>query len=78
MPTDTLSEGMHYAIHVGAGMTDAHGDMMDMSSWTTMGGQWTTSGMMGGMHGGQPAGMMGPGWVDGAGHDGMMFGFTTN
>jgi Big-like domain-containing protein len=78
MPNDPLESGTHYLIHVGAGMTDAHGDMMDMSGWSGMGGQWATSGMMGGMHGGQPIGMMGSGWMDGSGHYGMTFDFTTN
>jgi hypothetical protein len=78
VPADSLADGTHYTIHVGAGMTDAHGDMMDMSGWPTMGGQWATSGMMGGTHAGQPLGMMGSGWMDGSGHYGMTFGFTTN
>lgn len=78
LPTDSLKSGTHYTIHVGAGMADAQGDMMDMSGWTTMGGQWATGGMMGGMHAGQPIGMMGSGWMDGSGHYGMTFGFTTN
>jgi hypothetical protein len=78
MPTDSLTGGTHYTIHIGAGMSDAQGDMMDVSGWSTRGGQWATSGMIGGMHGGQPVGMMGSGWMDGSGHYGMTFGFTTN
>lgn len=78
MPADSLAHGTHYLIHVGAGMTDAQGDMMDMNGWSTMGGQWATGGMMGTMHGGQSVGMMGSGWKDGSGHYGMTFGFTTD
>ena len=75
-PASPLAAGTQYTIHVGAGMTDAQGDMMDMDKWTTMGGLWATSGMMGGTHAGQPVGMMGPGWMYGT-HSGMLFTFTT-
>jgi Bacterial Ig-like domain len=75
-PSSPLAAGTQYTIHVGAGMTDDQGHMMDMADWTTMGGQWATGGMMGGTHAGQPVGMMGAGWK----HDsyyGMLFAFTT-
>lgn len=75
-PTTPLAAGTQYTIHVGAGMSDAQGDMMNMDDWTTMGGQWATSGMMGGTHAGQPMGMMGPGWKQGT-YFGMLFTFTT-
>jgi len=75
-PTGPLSAGTQYTIHVGAGMTDGQGHMMDMDNWTTMGGQWATSGMMGGTHAGQAIGMMGAGWKHGT-HYGMLFTFTT-
>jgi hypothetical protein len=75
-PTTPLAGGTEYTIHVGAGMTDAQGGMMNMDDWTTMGGQWATSGMMGGTHAGQPVGMMGPGWKQGT-YFGMLFTFTT-
>jgi hypothetical protein len=57
---------------------DDQGDMMGLANWTTMGGQWATSGMMGATHGGMAIGMMGSGWKDGMGHYGMLFPFTTN
>jgi len=41
-----------------------------------MGGQWATSGMMGGTDAGQPVGMMGLGWMHRT-HYGMLFTFTT-
>lgn len=75
-PTNPLAAGTQHTIHVGAGMTDAQNHMLDMDSWTTMGGQWVTSGMMGGTHAGQPAGMMGAGWKHGS-YYGMLFTFTT-
>ncbi|MEO8636086.1 MAG: Ig-like domain-containing protein [Gemmatimonadales bacterium] len=75
-PTNPLAAGTQFTIHVGAGMTDAQNHMMNMNGWTGMGGQWATSGMMGGSHAGQPLGMMGAGWKQGT-HYGMMFTFTT-
>ncbi len=75
-PSTPLAAGTQFTIHVGAGMTDSQGHMMDMDEWTTMGGQWATSGMMGGTHAGQSMGVMGPGWRHGA-HYGMLFTFTT-
>jgi len=75
-PASPLAPGTAYTIHVGAGMTDAHGRIVDMGDWTTLGGQWADSGMMGGSHDGQPVGMMGAGWQQGA-HYGMLFTFTT-
>ncbi len=77
-PNSPLASSTAYTIHMGAGMMDDQGDMMDMANWTTMGGQWATSGMMGGTHGGMAVGMMGSGWKDGMGHYGMLFPFTTN
>jgi hypothetical protein len=76
-PGAPLAGGTQYTIHVGAGMTDAEGHRCGMGDWTAMGGQWATSGMMGGMHDGQPMGMMGSGWMQGD-HYGMLFTFTTS
>jgi hypothetical protein len=76
-PTNPLAAGTQYTIHVGGGMTDAEGHMMDLDSWTSMGGQWATGGMIGGTHAGQPIGMMGPGWMHGSDY-GMLFTFTTS
>ena len=66
-------------IHVGAGMTDADGQPVGMGNMMSqMGGVWLTSGMMGGMHAGQPIGSMGSGWMGSNGSYGMMFTFTTS
>lgn len=86
-PASPLLPATTYVIHVGGGMTDAHGDPVDLSSHGPgMGGQWATGDMMqgggGGMHGGS-SGMggqehhMGEGWEHANGTYGMVFTFTT-
>ena len=77
-PENPLAGNAPYTIHMGAGMTAQDGAVINMGDWTSMGGQWATSGMMGGMHGGMPIGSMGFGWKDGMGHYGMLFSFTTS
>lgn len=70
-PLDALTP---CTIHLGGGMLDAEGRPLGLERHGPgMGGQWVTSGMMGGQ-----TGMMGPGWTspNGSGY-GMMFGFTT-
>lgn len=72
-----FAPGGTYTIHVGDGMMDADGQPVGMGSMMSqMGGQWLTSGMMGGMHAGQPMGMMGQGWKGPNGSYGMIFTFT--
>lgn len=74
-----FANGATYTIHVGGGMMDADdmpigmGGMIDQ-----MGGMWLQPGMNGGMHAGQPMGMMGSGWMGTNGDYGMTFTFTTN
>jgi len=77
-PGSPLQPHSEYTIHVGAGMMDADGHPMDMGpDGQAMGGSWIPSGgMMGGMHDGQPMGMMGAGWTSG-GTIGMEFVFAT-
>lgn len=75
-PAAPLAPATQYTIHVGAGMTDAKGGMLQMDNWMSMGGEWATSSMMGATHAGQPVGMMGSGWTQG-GHLGMLFQFTS-
>ena len=65
-----------YASPVGAGITAGDGAALGMDDWMATGGQWATSGMMGGMHAGQSTGMMGSGWKQGS-HFGMLFQFTS-
>jgi len=67
-----------YTIHVGAGMMDANGHVINMQAMVnTMAGTWLMPGMMGDMHAGQPMNMMGAGWKGSNGSYGMMFTFTT-
>ena len=58
-------------------MTQA-GQQLDYAQYgPMMGGQWIMGGMMGSSHGGDPWGMMGPGWHNANGSYGMAFTFTT-
>lgn len=76
---EPLQSGTDYTIHIGAGMMDANGRPTETESHGMgMGGVAVTGSMMGGMHAGQPTGMMGPGWQDGqGGHLGVEFTFRT-
>jgi hypothetical protein len=78
-PGQPLQHGASYTLHLGSGMMDAGGHQADIEQPAMgMGGQAVTGGMMGGMHGGQPTGMMGADWSDPAdGHLGVAFDFTT-
>lgn len=78
-PSVPLEERMEYTLHMGSGVLDANGDQVMMEQpGMGMGGRVITSGMMGGMHSGQPTTMMGPGWRDADGHLGLMFDFMTS
>ena len=78
-PGEPLQSHVRYTIHMGSGMRDASGHMADTEQHgMQMGGQPVTGAMMGPMHGGDPAGMMGSGWQDPSdGHMGMAFTFET-
>ncbi|HET7038577.1 MAG TPA: Ig-like domain-containing protein [Gemmatimonadales bacterium] len=72
-PADPLEAGTMYVLHMGGGMMDADGDMLDFGHCgDAHGGQWATGGMMGGN-----GGMMGSGWQHTNGSYGMVFSFTT-
>ncbi len=72
-PAAALEPGTGYAIHMGGGMMDADGDVLDFGHCgSEHGGQWATGGMMGGN-----GGMMGAAWQHANGTYGMIFGFTT-
>ena len=78
-PSSPLAPATRYTLHIGGGMRDANGNVIDMSQYgAMMGGQWATGGMMsgGGMMGGGHE--MGPGWQGTNGMYGMVFGFTTS
>ncbi len=77
-PSSPLQPGTQYTIHVGGGMVDANGQVIDMDTYGAgLGGQWVQGGMMGAGHGGTAWGMMGAGWHDSNGAYGMAFTFTT-
>jgi hypothetical protein len=78
-PDQPLRTRTTYTIHMGAGMMDGSGRPIETEAHgMAMGGQPVTGQMMGGMHGGQSTGMMGPGWGHRAdGHLGMAFAFET-
>lgn len=80
MPLDAMAD---YTIHIGGGMLDADGQVVDLGQHGhDMGGEWVTQQMMdqrmmggGGMMGADD--MMGFGWAHGDGTFGMVFTFTT-
>jgi hypothetical protein len=78
-PGQPLQPGTQYTIHIGGGMMDENNRPIEIEDHGMgMGGQAVTGEMMGGMHGGQPTAMMGPGWEHpGDGHLGMAFTFET-
>lgn len=77
-PVSPLQPGTHYMVHVGGGLVDATGQVVDMSTYGPgLGGQWAQGGMMGPGHGGTGWGMMGAGWRHSNGAYGMVFTFTT-
>jgi hypothetical protein len=78
-PGVPLQPGTGYTIHLGSGMMDGSGRPVEMEDHgRQLGGQPLTGQMMGGMHGDQPAGMMGTGWRHpGDDHLGMAFRFET-
>ncbi len=79
-PDHPLEQHTRYTFHVGSGMMDAQGHHAEVEQHGMgMGGQPVTGGMMGGMHGGEPMGMMGDDWSHPSdGHFGMAFSFTTS
>lgn len=79
VPDAGLREGTRYTLHLGGGMEDVDGHMVDLETHgMSMGGMWATDSMMtGGMMGGSHS-HMGEGWqVPGNGSYGMVFSFTT-
>lgn len=75
-PSVPLEPQTQYALHLGGGMLDAIGNLLNYDHCTSQhGGQWATRSMMGGsMMGGS---MMGTGWQHANGTYGMVFVFTT-
>jgi hypothetical protein len=77
-PSSPLQPGTQYSVHVGGGMVDANGQVIDMGVYGPgFGGQWIQGGMMGTGHAGMAWGMMGGNWRHSNGAYGMAFTFTT-
>lgn len=78
MPDHDWQTGTEYTVHLGGGMMDAEGHVVDFESHgMEMGGMWADGSMMGGgMMGGQHP-HMGEGWQHENGSYGMVFSFTT-
>lgn len=84
-PASPLEPATTYVVHIGGGMMDEDGDLVDLEMHGLgMGGAWATGAMMtggmGGMMGGQTGmgGHMGSGWESPTGGNyGMVFTFTT-
>ena len=77
-PTQNLMPDAEYTIHIGGGMMDAGGHVIDLGTHGPgMGGVWATGDMMnpGGMMGGHDH--MGEGWQHSNGSFGMVFGLST-
>jgi hypothetical protein len=77
-PSSPLQPGTQYRVHVGGGMVDVNGQLIDMNMYGPgFGGQWIQGGMMGAGHAGTAWGMVGGGWRQSNGAYGMAFTFTT-
>ena len=80
-PAAPLKPATTYVIHIGGGMTDDHGNHVNLQQHGTgMGGEWATGSMMTGGMGMNQIGstMMGAGWAHPTnGSYGMLFSFIT-
>jgi hypothetical protein len=73
-----LKAQTQYTLHLGGGVMDANGNLLNYEHCTSLhGGQWATQSMMGGSMMGGSYGMMGSGWQHANGTYGMVFSFTT-
>ena len=78
-PTQPLRSSTLYTIHVGGGLTDANGAVIDLDlSGPALGGTWVTRDMVMGMTAmGMGASHSGPEWLSPNGMYGLVFAFTT-
>lgn len=78
-PNAPLDPGTQYVMHMGGGMVDANGRLVDLDQYgMPMGGQWASQGMVGATHGGMPWSGMALGWRHPNGSYGMIFSFVTS
>jgi len=80
-PTQPLDPSTRYTIHVGGGLTDADGALIDLDrSGLALGGTWVTLEMVTGMTSlsmGMGPSHSGPEWLSPNGMYGLAFSFTT-
>jgi hypothetical protein len=77
-PHAPLMPQTEYSIHIGGGMMDASGQVVDLEQHgLQMGGQWVMQDVMQDCMMGVCGTMMGPGWEHDNGSFGMSFTFTT-
>jgi hypothetical protein len=77
-PAASLDPQTEYTIHIGGGMQDADGRVVDMEQHGhNLGGQWIMQNMMQGCMMNVCGTMMGPGWQHANGSFGMSFTFMT-
>lgn len=78
-PTQTLDPSTRYTIHVGGGMTDADGGIINLDlNGPALGGTWVTLEMVMGMTAmGMGPSHSGPQWLSLNGMYGLAFAFTT-
>lgn len=77
-PQGPLEPMANYTIHVGGGMVDHSGQLVDVGHHGPgYGGRWVTGPLVGAGHGGAPWGALGPGWRHQGGSYGMAFAFMT-
>lgn len=77
-PAAPLQPGTQYTIHLGGGMRDATGALLNYDHCAGQhGGRWLGRSMMGGSMMGGRSSMMGSGWRHANGTYGMVFVFTT-
>ncbi len=73
-----LARSTGYAIHLGGGLKDEDGRVVDLSPGRALGGRWATAAMMSDAPPGSPAlSRVGIGWLAPDGTYGMIFDFTT-
>ncbi len=77
-PAAPLARATGYAVHLGGGLKDEDGRVVDLSPGRALGGRWATASMMSQAPPGSPAlSMVGIGWLAPNGTYGMIFDFTT-
>jgi len=77
-PAAPLKARTQYALHLGGGMLDANGNLLNYDHCASQhGGRWATRSMIGGSMMGGASNMMGAGWQHANGTYGMVFFFTT-